>query len=181
MIMRISTLGIFVIIIYSCYTKDNCHIEPFGKEQISKVRDSLGIISSTQFKRYDLSRIAPLTFIRYLSSVEVFEELNELKVAGYEGKIMIIPFMLEPKIREGWVNEYDKKELLKLICSKQSAVPTMNRNAASLPEELSTVGIEAMHLLYYAEGGESAYVSTRAFCPLEKQDSMIIEYLKKYN
>jgi hypothetical protein len=179
--MRLSIFLISVFVISSCYSdKDNCRIPPFSREEISKIRDSLGIISSTRFKRYDLTKIAPLTFIRYLSSVEVFEELNELEVTSYRGNPLITPFFLEPEIKASWIDQNSKNELFKLICSKQPAVPTMNRNASSLPNELSTVGIEVMHLLHYSEGNESAYVSNRAFCTLEKQDSMVLEFWRKY-
>ena len=178
--MKLLLTSIISLFLFGCYPDKVCNVEPLTKNEVLNFRDSLGIISSTRFKRYDITKVKPLTFIRYLSSVDVFQEINQLEIKGFQGKINYTPFMLEPKVKRGWVNEESKAELIRLICSKQPAVPTMNRNAASLPDKLSTVGIEAMHLLYYSEGNEAVYVSNRAFCTLEKQDSMIVEYLKKY-
>ena len=61
------------------------------------------------------------------------------------------------------------------------AIPVTSDNAASFPEELSTVGIEALHLIYYSEGNECAYLSNKNFCPLSKQDSMVNVYKLKYS
>ena len=171
---------LLILLSLSGCLKEECFVESLSRDEVFEFRDSLGIKSSKTFRRSDLTNINSVTFIRYLSSVKVFRELNELEVKSFDGKIVYTPFLLEPNISREWITEIDKSELLKIICSKQSSLPTINRNAATLPDQLSTVGIEAMHLLNYGEGNEASYLSNYKFCPPEKQDSMVEVYRKRY-
>ncbi len=173
----------FVFCIISCLPVDNddCNIEPFNTQELLQLRDSLGIKSGRKFRKFDMSALTPIEFLRYLSSVKAFEELGELKTKGYLDETLFIPYRMPTKIKEGWINRKEQIELMELICSKKPAIPVMSNDAASFPEELSTVGIEALHLRYYSEGNECAFLSNKDFCLLEEQDSLVIAYKLKFS
>jgi hypothetical protein len=145
-----------VLSIYNC--NNNCKISPFTTDEIIEFRKTQGENSKFQVGKYDIIGVDPVLFIRYLASVGAFSELDELRVDAYsEDRIFYNPYFIPSSIPKKWINDEERKQLMKLICSKQPAIPTMNKRASSLPYELSTVGIEAMHLIHYSLGNEAAF------------------------
>lgn len=174
---------LFLVAFFLIMCRDECSdeiVKPYNREEILIVHGTSEPKTRRQDIVHDLSEKKIMDLMRYLVSVDAFDEMGELSFTNPFGETYYIPYALPPQIKEGYIEKDDILKLSQLICLKQPAVPTMNFKASSPPKRLSTIGIEAMHLINYAYGNEAAYVSNVDFCPNEKQDSMVQVIRERY-